>query len=109
MTIFKPELEKKNGSSSTILKFRVIRPKTVGAPPAARYMHSVDYIPDLGIVVVYGGRNDFEKNPVLNDVYALKLYNLEWVRVMVGGKILAIPRCNHCSLVNGTELIICGG
>ena len=105
MTIFKPELEKKNN----VLKFRVIRPKTLGVSPAARYMHSLDYIADLGIVVVYGGRNDFEKNPVLNDVYALKLYNLEWIRVMVGGRILAIPRCNHSSLVNGTELIICGG
>ena len=64
-----------------MLKFRIIRPKTLGTPPGPRYMHTVDYIADIGVVVVYGGRNDFDRNPVLSDIFALKLYNMEWIKV----------------------------
>jgi hypothetical protein len=90
--------------------FKIFKPKTLGSPPTPRYMHTMNFIPRLNQVVLYGGRNDFLPNSqVLGDLFLLKLHNLEWVKVSVGGDNLPIERCNHCSLVNGTELIIFGG
>jgi hypothetical protein len=34
---------------------------------------------------------------------------MEYINVHVSGKILPQPRFNHCSYVNGSEIIICGG
>jgi hypothetical protein len=73
-------------------------------------MHSFNYMPTLNKAVVYGGRNDFlPVQQILGDVFVLKLNTLEWVKVIVGGSLLPSERCCHSSLVNGTELVICGG
>ena len=72
-------------------------------------MHSIDYVPASNIVVVYAGRNDFSLGIVLSDLWVLRLNNLEWIEAKVGGLHLPISRCNNASVVNGTELMICGG
>jgi len=89
--------------------FTVIKPETLGKPPPARYMHTMDYVAASNIVVVYGGRNDFSAGTVLSDLWVLRLCDLEWIEAKVGGPHLPIARCNHSSVVNGTELVICGG
>ena len=107
LTIIKISMCKKNIGRPV---FKIFRPKTVGDPPCPRYMHSLNYMPAINKVVLYGGRNDFLPNgQILNDIYLLKLHSLEWVKVLVGGDHIPSERCNHSSLVNGTELIICGG
>ena len=59
--------------------FSIVKPKTIGATPPPRYMHTLDYAAKLGLVVIYGGRNDFlPRNQILSDVWILKLHNLEW-------------------------------
>mmetsp|Transcript_18274 Transcript_18274/g.28091 ORF Transcript_18274/g.28091 Transcript_18274/m.28091 type:complete len:93 (-) Transcript_18274:158-436(-) len=61
--------------------FKIIKPKTLGAGPAPRYMHTIDFVPQLGIVTIFGGRNDFlQETQILFDLYILRLHNLEWVR-----------------------------
>jgi hypothetical protein len=66
-------------------------------------MHSFDYLPTLSMAVIYGGRNDLNINaPVLSDLWILKLYNLEYQKVQVGGDYLPVPRCSHVSLINGS-------
>ena len=73
-------------------------------------MHTIDFVPNLNIVTIYGGRNDFAgKTAVYSDLWVLRLGKLEWFEAKIGGNHLPIPRCNHCSVVNDTELIICGG
>jgi|TARA_B110000285_G_scaffold98912_1_gene112753 hypothetical protein len=63
-------------------KFRIIRPKTIGAPPEPRFMHTISFVPRLSVVTLYGGRNDAKKDaPILSDLWILKLSNLEWVKV----------------------------
>ena len=89
--------------------FTVVKPETSGRPPPARYMHTMDYVAASNIVVVYGGRNDFSAGTVLSDLWVLRLCDLEWIEAKVGGPHLPIARCNHTSVVNGTELVICGG
>ena len=46
--------DKKSGRA----KFQAIVPETLGRKPAPRYSHSIDYVPRLSVVVIYGGRND---------------------------------------------------
>ena len=72
-------------------------------------MHTFDYVPNCNIAVLYAGRNDLQKIPVLSDLWVLKLSNLEWMEAKVGGRHLPIPRFNHASHVHETELVICGG
>lgn len=60
-------------------------------------------------IIIYGGRNDKIAPPVLSDLWILKLDSLEWIEAKVGGKYLNIPRFNHASYINDSELIICGG
>ncbi len=53
-------------------KFTVIKPHTKGQIPTARYMHSFDYMPKLGAVTLYGGRNDFLQDmSILDDLWLL--------------------------------------
>lgn len=56
LTIFKISMCKKNIGRPS---FRIFRPKTMGESPCPRYMHSMNLIPALNKVVLYGGRNDF--------------------------------------------------
>ena len=71
--------------------------------PPARYMHTMDYVMKLGFIVIYGGRNDFlPDNQILSDIWILKLNNLEWQQVGIGGSLLPRPRCNHASYVVST-------
>ena len=91
-------------------KFKIDKPKMTGRSPPARYMHSIDYIARLGLVAIYGGRDDtLPDHPILDDLWVIKLFNMEYLRVQVGGSAKPSPRCNHCSFVNGSELIVCGG
>ena len=91
-------------------QFKIVKPATKGSPPPARYMHSIDYVPKLGLVAIHGGRNDSNPSaPILDDLWVIRLWNMEYVRVQVGGRFPPGPRCNHCSFVNESEIIICGG
>ena len=82
---------------------------TLGRSPPGRFMHTMDHCIKGNSVVLYGGRNDQLSTPILSDLWILKLDNLEWVEAKVGGQHLAIPRFNHASFMNDSELIICGG
>ena len=107
LLIFKISMDKKHIGRPC---FKIFRPKTTGEAPCARYMHTMNHIPNLNQVVLYGGRNDFlPKGQILGDIFLLKLHSMEWVKVLVGGDLIPSERCNHSALVNGTELIICGG
>jgi len=99
LTIFKVQEDERTGRA----KFKIINPKTSGRNPQARYMHTMTYFPRLGNVVLYGGRNDFQKGmQVYDDVWVLALNSMEWIKVLIGGKEIPIPRCCHTALANQT-------
>lgn len=56
LIIFKISMCKKNIGRPS---FKIFKPKTLGEPPCPRYMHSLNYMPSLNKVILYGGRNDF--------------------------------------------------
>ena len=90
--------------------FKIIKPRCLGLTPTARYMHSFNFMPKIGAVILYGGRNDFlPEKQILGDIHILKIHNLEWVKARIGGEHLPIPRSHFASYVSGSELVISGG
>jgi len=56
--------------------------------PTPRYSATMDYIPKIRCVAIYGGRNDNNNaKPIFDDVWLLKVENLEYQRMVLGGKV----------------------
>ncbi len=76
-------------------------------------MHTINYISDLSILTIYGGRDDRGNKSnggvVLSDVWILKLDRLEYLKLKLGGELMSTGRFSHCSLVCGSQLIVMGG
>lgn len=75
----------------------------------------MEFYKEGNFVIIVGGRNDADvEKSVLDDMWLLHVNNLEWQRVTVttGGKdglTLIKPRCNFCSCLLGSKLLIAGG
>lgn len=54
LLIFLPGVQKISGRA----QFKLIEPETMGKSPPARYMHSINYMPKLSLVIIHGGRDD---------------------------------------------------
>ncbi len=92
-----------------------IKPRTAGPLPPARYGHSMNYIPEKGILVVFGGRNDsfFDANnsSCLDDIWILVLERMEWCEWSRTERVgfLPAPRYSHSTAVLDKSLYIFGG
>jgi hypothetical protein len=74
---------------------QLIKPEILGKPPNARCSHSIIYNEYQNIVIIYGGRNDQEKQ-FFSDIHILKLNGLTWVTVKQLGAMKS-PRASHCA------------
>jgi len=83
-----------------------IYPEIDGVPPVARINATMNYFADIGIMIIYGGRND-KRDIIFNDIYILDLYNLNWIKTK-SDPILE-SRTEHCSCIYEDKLIILGG
>jgi len=45
----------------------------------------------------------------MNDLWVIKVHNMEWVKVTIGGTNPAVARYNHSAVAQGTQLLILGG
>jgi hypothetical protein len=88
---------------------KVTKPQTIGKSPPARYLHSMEFYKDKAILIIAGGRNDKIPEIVLNDIWLLKLENMEYQQVIVQNETLVIPRHNHASALYGSKLCLFGG
>lgn len=92
-----------NNSVSGSAVFSVTQPQMSGQAPPARHSHTLNYVPKLGIVVIYGGRNDaLGSNPILGDLWLITLANMEYQHVLIGGFSMPNPRYSHSSFVFGS-------
>ncbi|CAD8181227.1 unnamed protein product [Paramecium octaurelia] len=105
-----------NGEASNDLRviqfgfkpIRIIKLKTKGQAPIARYSHSMNYYHQFNSLVVYGGRNDSKEGNILNDLFVLQLQQLNWVMVQQIGS-LKHGKCSHCSISIDSKILIFGG
>ncbi|CAD8070637.1 unnamed protein product [Paramecium primaurelia] len=87
---------------------RIIKLKTKGQVPIARYSHSLNYYYNLNALIVYGGRNDSKQDNILNDLYVLQLMQMNWVLVQqIGG--FKYGKFSHCSVSIDSKILIFGG
>ncbi|CAK76775.1 unnamed protein product (macronuclear) [Paramecium tetraurelia] len=87
---------------------KIVKLKTKGQVPIARYSHSLNYFYHLNALILYGGRNDSKEENILNDLYVLQLMQMNWVLVQqIGG--LKYGKFNHCSVLIDSKIMIFGG
>ncbi|KRX10374.1 Galactose oxidase/kelch, beta-propeller [Pseudocohnilembus persalinus] len=90
--------------------FQWIQPETKGERPSPRFSCAMVYNPQTENIFVYGGQNDNMIQMVfLNDLYVLKLSNLEWLKVnLYNGQNLP-GRTGHSSYIVDSKMYIFGG
>lgn len=93
--------------------YRWYYPGVKGALPAARFKHTMVHYPALGILIVYGGRNDnlYETQGTfcLKDIRVLSLELMSWCPAVNYGDGPTIPRCSHAATIFGNQMMIFGG
>lgn len=88
-------------------------PVVKGTPPQARYNHSVLFYEPLGILVVYGGKNDTlygtSQEVCLNDIRIFNIEQMAWSPVSSYGNVPEVGRYLHGAATFGTKMFIFGG
>ena len=81
-----------------------------GTPPAPRCQCSMDFFEKLNVVIIYGGRNEKNKDgPFFNDMFFLDVQTLSWINIEFNNDQAFPPRGGHSSCLVDNELIIFGG
>ena len=88
-----------------------VRLQTRGSPPAPRFQHTLCFLRDLGLLVVFGGRNDTRSGSgytCFNDVHLLNVATLTWMPVSVRGEVPE-ARCAHAAAAVNRQIVMFGG
>jgi len=83
-------------------------PPINGKPPAPRISASMDFSPDCNMLIIHGGKNEFNSDNFMNDITLLDLESLDWIHPTCNN-FLPPERAEHLSVIIGNELIIFGG
>ena len=81
----------------------------MGTPPPARYFHSMTYFHERSQITIAGGRNDQLSEIVLDDVWVLRLDDLEYQQVLIKSNLKFQPRYCHTAAQFGSRLLVLGG
>ena len=81
----------------------------MGTPPPARYFHSMTYFHERSLITIAGGRNDQLSEIVLDDVWVLRLDDLEYQQVLIKSNLKFQPRYCHTAAQFGSRLLVLGG
>ena len=72
-------------------------------------MCSMSYYQERSLIAIVGGRNDQLGQIVLNDLWVIRLDELEYQKVLIRSTIDLSPRYNHTSVMFGSKLVVFGG
>jgi hypothetical protein len=84
-------------------------PTTHGKPPLPRISASMDFYPNLNIIIIHGGRNDRNENSIYNDYVVLDLETMNWIQAICKQDKPPSMRAEHQSFIFGNKLLILGG
>lgn len=79
-----------------------------GKGPEPRISASMNFLPNLDLIIIHGGRNDKVNIGFYNDFYILDLETMNWIKP---GFYKEIPfeRSEHQSLIIGNRILVFGG
>ncbi|KRX02384.1 Galactose oxidase/kelch, beta-propeller [Pseudocohnilembus persalinus] len=85
--------------------------QTEGKNPGKIYSHSMEFIQNQGLIIIYGGVKQISDShqEMTDEIYILELSNLNWIKGVYKGGIQAGPRQNHLSFVIDNQMYIFGG
>ena len=83
-------------------------PNIDGKPPNPRIDASMDFAQNISMIIIYGGKNEFEFPSYYGDMFLLDLRIMNWIHPSFV-KEKPIKRAQHLSIIIGDELIIFGG
>jgi len=90
-------------------KYPVIK----GDPPAPRYGHTTLFYEPLGLLIIYGGKNEFlygETGDIcFNDIRILNLEMMYWSHTSSYGLIPRVGRYLHAAAILDSKMWIFGG
>lgn len=72
-------------------------------------MHTMTYFQEKSLITICGGRNDSLSNIVLDDLWVLRIDDLEYSQVKIQSELKMQPRYNHSAVQFGSKIIIFGG
>ena len=81
-------------------------PETNGISPPARLNATLEYLEEINLLVLHGGRSD--KREPFNDIWMMDLEKFTWLLVKIYDS-KPVERSEHCSTIFGNKLIIFGG
>ena len=85
---------------------------TKGSPPAQRYLHTMEYCPELSCLVLFGGRKEKidlkQKQFCFNDLWLFYIQSSQWQEINFNSNGPE-ARHWHVSWMYGTKLLIFGG
>lgn len=88
-------------------------PTVKGTPPVARYNHSTLFYEPLGLLVIYGGKNETlfgsTKDICLNDIKILHLEHMILAETTSFGHRPQVGRYHHSVASFGTKMLVFGG
>jgi hypothetical protein len=79
-----------------------VKPNAHGKRPAPRYSATLNYLQDLAILVLHGGKDDSHQDLIYNDTFIFDLYTFTWIEVKLYNAH-PYPRCEHRSVVFGSK------
>jgi hypothetical protein len=79
-------------------EWRKVVPQGGGKTPESRAEHSLNYLPHICSLVVYGGKKNAKVTKYFDDLHVYNLKNATWLVVEVHG-FNRQPRTRHCSCV----------
>ena len=78
---------------------------TIGAPPAPRYGHTMNFFEEGNYLIIHGGRSDKMNDSIFyNDTYLLELSRLQWINVDLcfeDPKMQVYSRYGHAGIISG--------
>ena len=83
-------------------------PNIEGKPPNPRIDASMNFAQNISMIIIYGGKNEFEFPSYYGDMILLDLRTMNWIYPSFV-KEKPVKRAQHLSIIIGDELIIFGG
>ena len=83
-------------------------PPTNGKPPEARISATMNFAPEINMLIIHGGRNDLKEPNFFNDITLLDMETFDWIHASFSN-FIPYQRAEHGAIAFGNQFIVFGG